>query len=115
MFEFESTEQVPRSQFCAVYDQRSGRIVHMHEFVGDEGGIFEPDAAEARERMAWEAAKWHSESAHLRVMHIPADFRPEPDMLYRVDLSSGKLVAIPSVPRSRSSHREFVAPRERTP
>src|SRR5262249_30351878 len=114
MVEFESTfkEKPPKSTFCVVYDQRDGRIVHMHEFIGDDTDIFGSDAQEARERIALDAAKRQSESKHLHVLHTPTEFRPEPEALYRVALPSGKLV---TVPRHGISHREFVTRRRKTP
>jgi len=97
MIEFESTfdEQPPTVELCVVYDQRDGRIVHMHGFVGDgKTGIFGPDAREERERTALDLAKRGGESEHLRVMHAPPSFRLEPEVLHRVDVASGQLEPI---------------------
>ena len=45
MLEFDSTfeEPPPRVEICVVYDRRNGRIVSMHQFVGDGTGLFGPE------------------------------------------------------------------------
>ena len=93
--EFESSEQknAPRSHVCVVYDPRDGRIVHGHEFVGGGAGLFDPDGREERERETLEGARRnHGDLAHLRVFHAPADFRFAPNVAYRVDTRSNRLV-----------------------
>ena len=114
MFDFESTLDAPRpkSKFCVVYDQRSGAVVHMHQFIGDDTGMWGPDGKDTRERMALETAKQNSEAEHHRVMHAPANFRYKPDALYRVDLKSGKLKTVPG---SGPSGRESVTRKGKTP
>ena len=114
MFEFESTfeERKPQSKISVVYDKRDGRIVHMHEFIGDDTGLFASDALETRERMAREAAARNGDPEHLRIMHAPAKFRRKPEVRYRVDLESGKLVTLR---KAGFSHRELLARRRKTP
>lgn len=106
MLEFDSTteEPAPIVELCAVYDGRSGRIMSMHQFLGDGTGLFGPEGREERERMALHAVRdQHREVAEpdLRVLHAPPDFRPEPMTVYRVDLATSRLV-------SHVSQREFM-------
>jgi len=93
--EFESTEkrEPPRSYVVVVYDPRDGRIVHGHEFVG-RTGLFSPDGREERERETLEGARRnHGDVSRLAVLHVPAEFRPAPGSVYRVDAKVGRLVA----------------------
>jgi hypothetical protein len=93
--EFESTEtqKAPPSHVCLVYDPRDGRIVHGHEFIGDGTGLFGPDGQKERERETLEGARRnHGDVSRLRVLHVPAGFRFAPNVAYRVDLESSRLV-----------------------
>jgi hypothetical protein len=93
--EFESTEgkKAPRSHVCVVYD-RDGRIVHGHVFVGDGTGLFGPEGREERELETLEGARRNHGDvvSRLRVLHAPASFRFIPNVAYRVDTKSGRLV-----------------------
>jgi hypothetical protein len=77
-----------------VYDPRTGRIVYVHEFIGDGTGLYGSGGRKERERIALEGVKRHHKDAkRLRVMHLPRDFRFETETLYRVDLRAKKLAA----------------------
>jgi len=108
--EFESTEKKkrPTSRLCVVYDPPDGRIVHGHEFVGDGTGVFDPEAKQERERETLEGARRnHGDVSHLRVFHVPADFRFAPNVVYRVDSTEERLVEHhkwPPKTAHRSSH-----------
>jgi hypothetical protein len=95
MIEFESTfdEQPPTVHLSLVYDEQDGRIVYMRSFVGDgQTGVYGPDAQDERERITLDyARKEHGESERLRVMHAPPDFRPDPEVVYRVNVETGQL------------------------
>jgi hypothetical protein len=104
MIDFESTtaEPSPKSELCVVYDARDGRIVHMHEFIGDGTAMFAPDAQEDRERIALAAVSdLHGDLENLGVLPTPTDFRLEADAIYRVD--QGVLAV-----STRLSIREYV-------
>ena len=93
--EFESTEKkkAPQSRVCVVYDPRDGRIVHGHEFVGEGTGLFGPEGREEREHQTLEGARRnHGDVSLLRVFHVPTDFRFAPNVAYRIDTRSGRLV-----------------------
>ena len=93
--EFESTEKkkAPQSHICVVYDPRDGRIVHGHEFVGDGTGLFGPKGQKERERETLEGARRnHGDISLHRVFHVPASFRFAPNVAYRMDTKSGRLV-----------------------
>ena len=96
MPEFESTrdEKPPKSRMSVVYDPRTGRIVYVHEFIGDGTGLSGSAGRKDRERIALEGVKRHHKDAkQLRVIHPPRDFRFEAEMLYRVDPRASKLTA----------------------
>ena len=100
MIEFESTSggKRPRSQTTIVYDPRDGRIVYVHEFIGDGTGIYAPGGHKDRARIALQGVKRHHKDAkRLRVMHLRRNFRFDPETLYQVDLRAGKLAARPVV------------------
>jgi hypothetical protein len=108
MAEFESTRErkPPSSETSVVYDPRNGRIVYAHEFIGDGTGIYGPDGREERARVALEGVRRHHKgAAQLRVMHLPSNFRFEPDTLYRVDRRTGKIAVRPVVPAAAPTRR----------
>jgi hypothetical protein len=93
--EFESTEKkkIPHSNVCVIYDPRDGRIIHGHEFVGDGTGLFGPEGKKEREAQTLDGARRnHGDVSRLRVLHVPTDFRFAPNVGYRVDKKSGRLV-----------------------
>jgi hypothetical protein len=97
MLEFESTfeEPPPTIEICVVYERRTGRILSMHQFVGDGTGLFGPEGRKERERMALDTVKEHlAEVSEVdrTVMHVPSDFRLEPMTVYRVDVAKERLV-----------------------
>jgi hypothetical protein len=71
---------------CVVYDEIDGRIVHVHQFLGDGTGIFGPDGEKEQKEMALSMARQHTDPSRLRTLIAPADFQPEDGKLYRVDL-----------------------------
>jgi hypothetical protein len=106
MLEFDSTteEPPPVVETCVVYDGRSGRIISMHQFIGDGTGLFGPEGTKERERMALDTVReQHREvgESDRRVMHAPPDFRPEPMTVYRVDPATNRLV-------THASHRDLI-------
>jgi len=96
MNEFESTrdEKPPTSQTSVVYDPRNGRIVYVHEFIGDGTALFGPKGEEERARIALEGVKRHrKDTDRLRVLHVPRNFRFDDRTLYRVDVKACALAA----------------------
>ena len=51
--EMQSTlrDENPKSEICVVYDSSSGRIVLVHEFIGDGTGLYGPEGREERARI----------------------------------------------------------------
>ena len=99
MIEFESTqgEKAPKSETTVVYDPRTGRIVYVHEFIGDG-----PEGRDERGRIALQRLKRHSmDASRVRVMHLPRGFRFKSETLYRVDLRAGKIAASPVAPAGK--------------
>lgn len=94
--EFESTlpEEAPKSEVCVVYDKRDGRIVHVHEFIGDGTGLSGPKGREERERLTLEGARSSPDAPkQLQVLHLERGFQLAANTLYRVDVAKGKLVS----------------------
>jgi hypothetical protein len=112
MSEFESTTgEKLVTEVCVLYDPRTGRIVHLHEFIGDGTGLWGPDAKDERERLTVEGAKRrHKDVDRLKALHVPRNVRMEPHVVYGVDLQSGKLV-----PRANLTEAAIIARRERRP
>jgi hypothetical protein len=113
--EFESTEKktAPPSRVCVVYDPRDGRIVHGHEFVGEGSGLFGPEGRDERERQTLEGARRnHGDVSLLRVFHAPPDFRFAPNVTYRIDIRSSRLIEHFKWPRPRPGHQTRLATEE---
>jgi hypothetical protein len=94
--EFESTlkDEAPKSEVCVVYDKQDGRIVHVHEFIGDGTGVYGPQGQEERARVALEGARGLPNAPkQLQVLHVAKGFQLAPNTVYRVDVAKGKLVS----------------------
>ena len=93
--EFQSSFQTGRhnTHKCVVYDRRDGRIVLVHDFIGDgKTGVFAADARDERERLALDSArKRYPEPGHLQALHLAPDFAWDRHSLYRVDVQSGRI------------------------
>lgn len=75
------------AQICVVYDPRTGRVVHAHEFYGT--GYKPEDCA----RMALKTVEGlgRDTTAGLEVLH-PPELQMGRDTMLRVDLKSKRLV-----------------------
>ena len=104
--EFQSTfpARQPTSHKCIVYDVRDGRIVLLHEFLGDgKTGVFGQQGQAERERIALESARKHLDSQeHLKTLHLAPEFPWDPHSLYRVDVETGNLRAHRKMPHHGS-------------
>jgi hypothetical protein len=93
--EFQSTFLAPKptSQKCIVYDARDGRIVLVHEFIGDgKTGVFGSQGQAERERVTLESARQQvSSGEHLKALHLGPEFPWDRHTLYRVDTTTGEL------------------------
>ena len=93
--EMQSTlrDENAKSETCVVYDSTSGRIVLVHEFVGDGTGLYGPQGHDERARISLEDARKHPAApAQLQVLHVDPDFKLTPGTVYRVDVSARTLV-----------------------
>jgi hypothetical protein len=86
-----------------IYDQQTGKVVHVHEFVAD------PDAGgwsvEDMTRIALEAAgRGRGEQGRMAAIDLPADLRRS-GRSFRVDVAARTLVADarPETPRSKKT------------
>ena len=100
--QFQSTFAAPKptSHRCVVYDARDGRIVLVHDFIGDgKSGIFGHQGQAERERNTLESARQHVPSPeHLKTLHLAPEFPWDPYTLYRVDVETGDLKARGKMP-----------------
>ena len=113
--EFESTDRkpAPPSQVCIIYNPRDGRIVHGHIFVGTTARLFGPEGRAERERETLDGARRiHGDVSKLRTFHVPGDFRFAPDVAYRVDSKSNRLVERPIEPPARRRRKSAPAKRK---
>jgi hypothetical protein len=106
--EFQSTLPAPKptSHKCIVYDARDGRIVLVHEFLGDgRTGVFGDHGQTERERVTLESArKLLPSPEHLKALHLSPEFPWDLNTLYRVEVETGSVKAhgkIPGLDRSR--------------
>ena len=95
--QFQSTFPVPQptSHKCIVYDARDGRIILVHDFIGDgKTGVFGHQGQAERERLTLESARQHAPSQeHLKTLHLAPEFHWDPHTLYRVEVETGNLKA----------------------
>ena len=107
--EFESTFQAakPTSHKCIIYDARDGRIVLVHEFLGDgKTGVFGEQGQAERERVTLESARKHASAPeHLKALHIAPAFPWDQHTLYRVDTATGSVKAHGRIP-SHAPHKK---------
>ena len=104
--DFQSTFPAPKptSHKCIIYDGRDGRIVLVHEFLGDgKTGVFGQQGQAERERITLESArKQVPSSEHLKALHLAPESHWDPHTLYSVDISTGNLKAHGKIPGPES-------------
>jgi len=76
----------PRTELFVVYDRADGHVVSFHGFVGD----VPPQSAEERERVALRSLK-NRKPESVAVLRVPADFKFESGVLYKVAVHSRSL------------------------
>ena len=99
--EFETTlkSDHPTSETVVVYDKQDGRILHVHEFIGDGMGLYGPQGREERARISLEGARHHPNAPQRpQVLHHEHSFRWEHNTLYKVDLATAKIVLRRHIP-----------------
>jgi hypothetical protein len=83
----EPMEAIP-SKTTFVYDARTGKVVHIHQFVG------ESCSDDDMERTALELAPGQLDRKHLSVIHDASIGKElSPDRHYRVDVKARRVVA----------------------
>ncbi|HZN00648.1 MAG TPA: hypothetical protein VFB70_14700 [Pyrinomonadaceae bacterium] len=82
---------------CVVYDPKTGRVAHVHEFFGKG---FKQDECE-RAALATVTKLGHIKTAGLKVLH-PPELKLGPDMTIRVDPKSLEIVVAERPKRRRS-------------
>lgn len=111
MSEFETTVEEDRDsviEHCVVFDPSDGRVVHVHQFIGDGSGLFGPDGQAERERIAMERVRARGPVERLEALHLPSGFRPDREVLYKVDVKAralqpaGKVADLIARKRARS-------------
>ena len=73
-----------------VYDTRTGKVVHIHQFVP-----YHPDETcsdSEMEKTALQLAPIHFDRSHLAVLHYDGDKHSDTSIQYRVDLDKRTLV-----------------------
>jgi len=73
---------------CVVYDPKTGRVAHVHEFYGKG---FKADECE-RQALDTVASLGRVKTAGLKVLH-PAELKYEPDTMLRINTKSLEIVA----------------------
>lgn len=74
-----------------VYDSRTGKVVHIHQYVPLHPG--EKCAEAEMERTALQLAPSHFDRGHLAVLHFEGDKYSDPSIRYRVDCEKRTLIA----------------------
>lgn len=84
------------TQRCLVYDKRSGRVIHVHDFIGadSKSKISTADMAEQALTYAGDSVA----KANLATIEATGDLSSA-DVLYKVDIGSGKVIAQPATQR----------------
>ena len=81
---------------CFVYDTRTGRVVHIHQFVPSH-----PDGTcsdEEMEKTALDLAPTECDLGHLAVIHRDGDGDLDPEFDFRVDCDKRELIKEPARP-----------------
>ena len=114
----QASEGEPLTQWCLVYDRNTGAVVHIHQHISfGRSRAPEADLAEAALEHAvqtLEEARADYERDSLRVAHPPEEISLSPELIYRVDVDSGRVRAERDIviERARAGLRE---PRQRPP
>lgn len=89
---------------CFVYDKRTGKVVHIHQFIATD-----PNAAcstEEIEKTALKLAPTQCDRAHLSVLHSDeSEQQLSPEFRYRVNCNTHKLIREPAPAIPQVGHR----------
>jgi hypothetical protein len=86
------------------YDSRTGDVLHVHEFLSEQGPCGGPEHVWDAEAVRQMAAR-DFESRALKVVEVPRGMEPREGYCYRVDLNSGTLI---EVERPTRRFRDFI-------
>jgi hypothetical protein len=89
------------NQTCVLYDQKSGRIVHLHQEITYPGGR-KLTKSEAESRALEAVAKVRGNAAGLKVLHVSPE-QLQPPKIYKVDVKARRLVEQP-LPKKLQGH-----------
>ena len=93
----EEDEERP-AHVCVVYDPKTGRVAHVHEFFGKG---FKQEECE-RAALDTAAKVGHIKTAGLKVLH-PPELKHGPDMSLRVNPKSLEILTVARPDRRRRS------------
>jgi hypothetical protein len=87
---FGEDREEPRTQWCLVYDRRTGAVVHIHQFIAAA-----PDGVVSPERLASQAIEQASKRQGQEFLEVayPDDVSLDINARYRVDPASGRVTS----------------------
>jgi hypothetical protein len=92
---FKESNDENLSQWCMIYDKRTGEIIHTHQFLPlSSNDLY---SKEDLEKIAIEFLSPDSKSnmEFLGVFHPPKDLNLDPNMKYKINVESQSLISEP--------------------
>jgi hypothetical protein len=93
------------SQWCLVYDTRTGKVVHAHQFFALSKSALMSQERLEHAALAEIAPHLRKETSSFAVFHPTSDEPFEPMQRYRVDVKSGALTKTTFDPHARVTGR----------
>lgn len=86
-----------------VYDRRTGKVVHIHQFIPAHPGGTCSDREMEETALKLAPVAW--DRAYLSVLHHEKELDINPEHQYRVDIEKGALVVEPAPPPRTQDRR----------
>jgi len=93
MLTFMAGVEVQADQVCAVYDEKTGRIHHVHRVITLKGGSH-PSRKEIESRAIEHAKREGKTSSNLKTVHLSPD-QLHPGATHKINPKTGLLVSKP--------------------
>jgi len=92
---FKESDEQTLSQWCMIYDKRTGEIIHTHQFLPLSSDDYYSKEDLEKKAIEFLSPENKKNLEFLNVFHPPKDLHFDPSMNYKINLESKFLIAEP--------------------
>ena len=113
---FTESDEQTLSQWCMIYDKRTGEIIHTHQFLPLSSNDFYSKEDLEKIAIGFLSPENKRNMEFLNVFHPPKDLDLDPSMNYKINLESQSLIAEPidfAAMRMKTREKEDLSRKEK--